>query len=425
MKQASTPGVAARETAPREEIKLRLRKLRLEIRNGTRERSLTANTSQSSAPPVNDTTPSYLWVGRFEREDKAQNTAKKIQDLGLPVVVVPRHGLTGEFYVVVTGPYGPERIESAMDYLKTQGFSDVRLIKNPLGNPRQSPSNRIRRFEAGMTDGDGIRGAERHQDVSAKITRTATSSRRSMNLFVLSDGMGGLEVGRSGEPPGRGRRARAAAAKQTTNPSICLSPANASKEFPPRRTSLASAIRFANESVYRAAQQGAGHRGMGATIVAVQCTDQRMSVAHVGDSRIYRLRGGKLEQLTGDHSFVAEQVRNGKMTAEEADSSTMQNVLIRALGVDPAVEVDLTRSAADGGRHGAALLRRPDARAFRLADCRRARRKLRAQTAAARLVDLAKQAGGGDNVTVIVLRCVAKPRWRALARIGKWFTKSA
>jgi serine/threonine protein kinase len=91
-------------------------------------------------PPVNDHTPSYLWVGRFEREDKAQNTAKKIEDLGLPVTVVPRQGPTGQFFVVVTGPYGPERVESAMDYLKTQGFSDVRLIKNPLGTQR-NPSN--------------------------------------------------------------------------------------------------------------------------------------------------------------------------------------------------------------------------------------------------------------------------------------------
>jgi serine/threonine protein kinase len=89
-----------------------------------------------SQPPVNDHTPSYLWVGRFEHEDRAQSAAKKIQDLGLPVTVVPRPSLTGQVYVVVTGPYGPERVESAMDYLKTQGFSDVRLIKNPMGSQR-------------------------------------------------------------------------------------------------------------------------------------------------------------------------------------------------------------------------------------------------------------------------------------------------
>ncbi len=93
-----------------------------------------------SQPPVNDHTPSYLWIGRFEREDKAQGTAKKVEDLGLPVTVVPRQNETGQFFIVVTGPYGPERVESAMDYLKTQGFANVRLIKNPMGTQR-NPSN--------------------------------------------------------------------------------------------------------------------------------------------------------------------------------------------------------------------------------------------------------------------------------------------
>jgi serine/threonine protein kinase len=90
------------------------------------------------APPVNDHTSSYLWVGRFEREDRAQATAKKIEDLGLPVEVIPRHGLAGDFFIVVTGPYGPERVGSAMEWLKTQGFIGVRLIKNPSGNEQQS-----------------------------------------------------------------------------------------------------------------------------------------------------------------------------------------------------------------------------------------------------------------------------------------------
>jgi serine/threonine protein kinase len=91
----------------------------------------------AAAPPVNDHTPSYVWVGRFEREDKAQSTAKRIEDLGLAVMVVPRHGPTGDFYVVLTGPYGPERVESAMDWLKTQGFSGVRVVKAPNGSGRQ------------------------------------------------------------------------------------------------------------------------------------------------------------------------------------------------------------------------------------------------------------------------------------------------
>jgi serine/threonine protein kinase len=88
-------------------------------------------------PPVNDHTPSYLWVGRFRQEDSAQYRAKKIEDLGLPVAVIPRHTARGEFYVVLTGPFGPERVASVMEWLKTQGFSNVRLVKNPLARLRE------------------------------------------------------------------------------------------------------------------------------------------------------------------------------------------------------------------------------------------------------------------------------------------------
>ncbi len=138
VKQAPAPAVAARETTP---AKNQTSAADGPPRNTQQRAEKPYGESEPvTGPPVNDNTPSYLWVGRFEREDKAQNTAKKIEDLGLPVVVVPRHGLTGQFYVVLTGPYGPERIESAMDWLKTQGFADVRLIKNPLGNPRQTPN---------------------------------------------------------------------------------------------------------------------------------------------------------------------------------------------------------------------------------------------------------------------------------------------
>ena len=93
-------------------------------------------TEPVAQPPVNDHTPSYLWVGRFEREDRAQATAKKIEDLGLPVAVIPRQNATGDFYVVLTGPFGPDRVPSVMDWLKTQGFLGVRLVKNPLASGR-------------------------------------------------------------------------------------------------------------------------------------------------------------------------------------------------------------------------------------------------------------------------------------------------
>lgn len=92
-----------------------------------------------SVPPVNDHSPSYLWIGRFEIEDRAQVTAKKVEDLGLPVVVIPRHTQMGTFYLVLSGPFGPERVGSVMDWLKEQGFHNIRVLKNPLRNGRLVP----------------------------------------------------------------------------------------------------------------------------------------------------------------------------------------------------------------------------------------------------------------------------------------------
>ena len=135
VKRASSKAAEARETAPA--------KSQMPVRDAARRevqrRAAKAfgETEPVAEPPVNDHTPSYLWIGRFEQEERAQITAKKIEVLGLPVVVIPRHNATGEFFVVLTGPFGPERVESAMEWLKTQGFAGVRLVKNPLGNERQ------------------------------------------------------------------------------------------------------------------------------------------------------------------------------------------------------------------------------------------------------------------------------------------------
>lgn len=243
-----------------------------------------------------------------------------------------------------------------------------------------------------------------------------------MNLFVLSDGMGGLDAGEVASRLAVDtilEHCRAAEA----NPSLPLS-GEQIEGVSSASNRLASAIRLANAVVYRAAQQGTGERGMGATVVAVKFDAERMTVAHVGDSRIYRLRLGQLEQLTQDHSFVAEQVRKGKMTEEEAASSTMQNVLVRALGVDPTVEVDVSEELV---LEGDTVLLCSDGLSRELSDDQIASvlgEHNEAQDAAGRLVDLARQAGGGDNVTVIVVRHATKPVG-AFARIGKWFKNSA
>jgi hypothetical protein len=96
---------------------------------------------QAETPFLSNRMASYVWVGRYEHEDRAQAAAKKIEDLGLPVAVMPRRGPMGEAYVVVTGPFGPDRVTSVVDWLKAQGFLGVRPINN-LAPGHQNPEGR-------------------------------------------------------------------------------------------------------------------------------------------------------------------------------------------------------------------------------------------------------------------------------------------
>jgi serine/threonine protein kinase len=95
--------------------------------------SAAANTGDQQNPPrgsvLRGRGPSYIFVGRFEREDRAQDVSRKIQGLGLPATVEARRGLAGEFYVVLTGPVAPAKLPSEIDWLKTQGFANVREVK--------------------------------------------------------------------------------------------------------------------------------------------------------------------------------------------------------------------------------------------------------------------------------------------------------
>lgn len=222
-----------------------------------------------------------------------------------------------------------------------------------------------------------------------------------LNLFVLSDGMGGLD---HGEVASRlavdtilgfcrkhvGNGAEPIAGAQIEGVSA-------------ETNRLATAIREANRAIHSLAQQ-TGTRQMGATIVAVQFVDNRMSIAHVGDSRAYRLRGGHLEQLTRDHSYVAEQVRHGRMTSEEADASALQNVLMRALGIEDDVDVDVTEELVT---EADTILLCSDGLTRELSDAQIAGVLGEAkdpQRAASDLTRLANDAGGGDNITVVVVR---------------------
>jgi protein phosphatase len=140
----------------------------------------------------------------------------------------------------------------------------------------------------------------------------------------------------------------------------------------------------------------------------------------VGDSRAYLLRKGQFDQLTEDHSFVAEQVRRGILTPEQAGRSKMQNVLTRALGVENHVDVDVTEELLV---EDDICLLCSDGLFRELSEAQIAGvlgESASAQESADRLVDLANQAGGGDNITAIVLRHAPKQSG-ALSKLGRWF----
>ncbi|MDE3170766.1 MAG: serine/threonine-protein phosphatase [Acidobacteriota bacterium] len=238
-----------------------------------------------------------------------------------------------------------------------------------------------------------------------------------VRLFVLSDGMGGLAFGEVASRIAVEtiiREYRGAKAGTGLNGDSIEGVSEASNR-------LVSAIHAANKAIYQNAEQNGANQQMGATVVAVHLAEERMSLAHVGDSRAYRLRGGQLEQLTRDHSFIAEQVRQGRMTQLEAGRSGLQNVLLRALGTSPKVDVEITEELI---LDGDIVLLCSDGLTRELTDARIAAilgSCDEAQEAADRLVEAAKQAGGGDNITAIVLRRDANSRnsFARMFRIGR------
>ena len=223
-----------------------------------------------------------------------------------------------------------------------------------------------------------------------------------LELYVLSDGMGGEAHG----------EVASAMAVETVVKHCLEAEANPAAPFfgqPQRNWSdrtkrLSSAVYLANREIFESARQMEERRGMGATLTAAWIDGSRLSIAHVGDSRAYLLRAGTLQQLTSDHSLVAEQVRKGILTPAEAEQSDMQSVLTRALGSQAQVEIDGEEL---GLFKGDLILLCSDGLTRMVTEPEIAG-TLQAETdpeiAAAKLVALANESGGADNVTVVVIR---------------------
>lgn len=222
-----------------------------------------------------------------------------------------------------------------------------------------------------------------------------------LGLFVVCDGMGG---GNAGEIASR-------LAVETIHAHMTDAMDDPAHSFIGEQDEtvsastnrLAGAIKRANEAIYMSATDHPEWSGMGTTVVAALVNDQMLSFAHVGDSRLYLIRNRTIQPLTMDHSWVAEQVRQGWLTEEEAERSPRRNIVTRALGVEANVEVtvgeipllpnDLFLLCSDGLTKGV--------QASRILCTVTETDDI--QAVSHRLITLANEAGGEDNTTVIVL----------------------
>ena len=245
-----------------------------------------------------------------------------------------------------------------------------------------------------------------------------------LGLYVVCDGMGG---GNAGEVASRMAIETIMAHYQPAADSPGggdLEPDDAN--LTPATNQLVHAIRAANAAVFRASWEHPKYAGMGTTVVAVRLSGRSLSVAHVGDSRVYLIRHGAIHALTVDHSWVAEQIAQGYMTEEEAERSPRRNIVTRALGVESTVGIevaempmlngDLLLLCSDGltrGVHRADILKTLEQDG-----------DLRAKTD--RLISLANDAGGDDNITVLLVAVdgmTSDGLWQRLRH--RWFLKAS
>jgi len=205
-------------------------------------------------------------------------------------------------------------------------------------------------------------------------------------LFAVADGMGGAKAG----------EVASAVAVQAVE--------SARDSDEPAEAQLTEIVRAANRRIYDLAVADESRRGMGTTLTLAKVHGDEVSLAHVGDSRAYRIRDGELSQLTRDHSLVAELERSGQITAEAAEHHPQRSIITRALGPEPDVEVDTYTLA---GRAGDLFLICSDGLTSMISDDEIGSIVRSAGTldeAADALVRAANQSGGKDNITVILFR---------------------
>ncbi len=224
-----------------------------------------------------------------------------------------------------------------------------------------------------------------------------------LGLYVVADGMGGHAAGEVAS--GCAIQSMVDFAQRRAEDSSSTWPFDFDPQFDEMENTLINGVRLANQRLYNMQQERPELSGMGTTVAALVMNGVKGTLAHVGDSRVYRYRDGELKQLTSDHSWVNEQLQKNIITAEEARNHRYKNVITRALGNRLDLEIDVRREplhpgdifliCSDGlsGMVDDGKLARVIAENPNLRECTNA------------MVAAANEAGGHDNITVILIRC--------------------
>ena len=232
----------------------------------------------------------------------------------------------------------------------------------------------------------------------------AVASDLTIGLLVLADGMGGYKAG------------EVASEIAVLTLTAEITEAMQSKTVPPFMPGLLpeaqmmiNAVERANATIYQISQEQPQCSGMGTTLVVGIFTDNKLVVGHIGDSRLYRLRGSSLTQLTEDHSLLQEQLNAGSITPQQAKVSLHKNLVTRALGIDKEVDLEVQEFAVDVGdiyllcSDGLTDLVDDEIIGQILMDANG-----NIDNAATRLVRTANEFGGKDNISVVIAM-VKKP----------------
>src|SRR5215472_5820328 len=223
-------------------------------------------------------------------------------------------------------------------------------------------------------------------------------------LYIVADGMGGHASGEIASKMAVDALKEFFAATAADPERTWPYKMDRSKGYEENR--LITGIKLANLRIYESAQRDARQRGMGTTIVTMFAVEDGVYVAHVGDSRVYRIRDGRIEQLTDDHSLLNDYIKMKRLTPEEIANFPHKNVIVRALGMKDTVKVD---TRLEQPRSGDVYLLCSDGLSGPVPDTDMLgvlHDTNDLKTAASRLIAKANENGGPDNITVVLARWV-------------------